>query len=215
MIAVILSAVVVLFQGCQVHALSTPPTVDVRVYYEALCPDSIKFITKQMWPAWQKLKDHGLNIDFVPYGKASTFPSGDGFSFKCQHGPRECKGNLYQACLLDKIRPEQAPPLVNCIMGSPHLENSTQECINALGVTSLSYWDVDICHSSMEGQWLLKLNGDLTKVVRSHESFFIPWITFNGVWSKETFDGALHDFFGTLCKNFLQGASPCNDLLTP
>jgi hypothetical protein len=45
--------------------------VHVTVYYETLCPDSQRFVTHQLYPAWKDLKDH-LVLEFVPFGKASV-----------------------------------------------------------------------------------------------------------------------------------------------
>lgn len=45
--------------------------VKVTVYYEALCPDSKFFITYQLVPVFEKLKD-SLLLDLVPYGKAEV-----------------------------------------------------------------------------------------------------------------------------------------------
>ena len=41
-----------------------------------------------------------------------------GWNFQCQHGPDECQGNLYQACLLDSINNDNKLQIeaVNCIM---------------------------------------------------------------------------------------------------
>ena len=48
-----------------------------------------------------------------------------GWKFDCQHGPNECKGNLYQACLLNALQGQEELQLevLNCIMSDyqPHL----------------------------------------------------------------------------------------------
>ena len=42
-----------------------------------------------------------------------------GFNFTCQHGPKECEGNLYQACLLSKTGDaDKRMEFVNCFMTS-------------------------------------------------------------------------------------------------
>ncbi len=36
--------------------------VGVDLYYETLCPDTVRFFKNQLFPAWQKLKDSGQVI---------------------------------------------------------------------------------------------------------------------------------------------------------
>merc|ERR1719244_883583 len=47
-----------------------PQVLKIRVYYESLCPDSAAFISKQLKPAWDKLKGDKLQVTFIPFGKA-------------------------------------------------------------------------------------------------------------------------------------------------
>ena len=47
------------------------PEVDVAVFYEALCPDSIKFLKEQLYSTYQKLGKYfseGMPT-LIPYGK--------------------------------------------------------------------------------------------------------------------------------------------------
>ena len=47
--------------------------MDVAVYFESLCPDSIKFIIEQLYPTYQKLYGkHIFKIDLVPYGNVKV-----------------------------------------------------------------------------------------------------------------------------------------------
>lgn len=43
--------------------------LDVRVYYESLCYDSLVFFTRSLAPAWNVYKNY-MNLYLVPYGKA-------------------------------------------------------------------------------------------------------------------------------------------------
>ncbi|ENN80217.1 hypothetical protein YQE_03352, partial [Dendroctonus ponderosae] len=47
----------------------SPESIHVAVYYEALCSDSVYFITRQLYPNYQLFKDH-MTVEFIPYGKA-------------------------------------------------------------------------------------------------------------------------------------------------
>ena len=49
------------------------PSVKLSVFYESLCGDSIRFITTQLFPAWQHFADdQTLQLDLVPFGKANV-----------------------------------------------------------------------------------------------------------------------------------------------
>lgn len=46
-------------------------------FYEALCPDSKGFIVNQLIPAFKRVPDL-IEIEFFPYGKATTTTNSDG-----------------------------------------------------------------------------------------------------------------------------------------
>ncbi len=58
--------------------------------------------------------------------------SGDGgWDFTCQHGPNECEGNLYQACVIDKIDdPDTEIEVISCIMSDSEPYTATQKVIS-------------------------------------------------------------------------------------
>ena len=92
------------------------------MYYESLCPYSRQFIREEVFPAYQALSDY-FDVFFIAYGNAdvsiqlsslhtrisiSAQTTGDmesGFSIECQHGERECVGNVVQACTV-KYQPD-------------------------------------------------------------------------------------------------------------
>lgn len=45
--------------------------IKVTVLYEALCPYSQQFITKQLFPTYKKLSKY-LDVELVPYGLAEV-----------------------------------------------------------------------------------------------------------------------------------------------
>ena len=56
-------------------------------------------------------------------------PNGTGgWDFTCQHGPKECIGNLYQACLLDKlVVNSDKVEAINCIMSDDQPDQATKK----------------------------------------------------------------------------------------
>ena len=72
--------------------------VDVTVHYEFICPHSRALVIEQAIPAWRKLSSI-MNLELIPYGNTkakikdnSTVPPK--LEFICQHGKRECEGDL-------------------------------------------------------------------------------------------------------------------------
>lgn len=44
--------------------------LDIKIYYEALCPDSVNLI-KQFNSTYDKLYKY-INVEFIPFGKATV-----------------------------------------------------------------------------------------------------------------------------------------------
>ena len=81
------------------------------------------------------------------------------------------------------------------------------QCMNELGIPNY-YDDVNLCHSSNYGENLLKQNGEATNNLNP-EHYFIPWITFNGIWRKTEFDAALSNLKQMLCTTYLKNVPEC------
>ena len=85
------------------NAQSEP--VALELYYESLCPYCQDFIKTQLTPTWDTLRDTGIfTFKMFPYGNAyTTDDDGDGiWEFDCQHGNEECRGNIWEICLIDR-----------------------------------------------------------------------------------------------------------------
>ena len=53
------------------------PTVDVTLYYEALCPGCMQFVETELYPTYQKLGKY-INVGLVPYGNSRTILDSQG-----------------------------------------------------------------------------------------------------------------------------------------
>ncbi|XP_023342039.1 gamma-interferon-inducible-lysosomal thiol reductase [Eurytemora carolleeae] len=75
-----------------------PEPVTVELYYESLCPGCRYFVETQLFPTFYKLKDAGIvQFSMYPYGNAKESQNPDGtWKFECQHGDKECTGNLIE-----------------------------------------------------------------------------------------------------------------------
>ena len=54
------------------RGLVAEQTVKLSVHYESLCPDSIRFVTKQLYPSWKHFGKDILKVDLNPFGKANV-----------------------------------------------------------------------------------------------------------------------------------------------
>ena len=132
-------------------------------------------------------------------------PDGSGgWNFSCQHGPDECTGNLYQACLLHYLQNSNRlqVEVIHCLMTSsePHLAtekvtlNSPKlehcyllnlhqylisfQCMSELNINDPSYDTIEKCHLSNFAENLLHDFGLETANLKPPH-YFIPWITFD------------------------------------
>jgi interferon gamma-inducible protein 30 len=133
--------------------------INLDVYYEALCPDSKNFIVRQVGPTYEKLHEI-IDLNFIPYGKASTKKTADGYEFDCQHGPPECNANKFHACAVKQLDTKISVPLVVCLMEHNYdTKSGLTKCAKKLGISSS---EIDSCAEGNEGNHLLYLFGELT-----------------------------------------------------
>ncbi|KAG8236601.1 hypothetical protein J437_LFUL016850 [Ladona fulva] len=178
-------------------ATAQTPTY-VTVYYETLCPDSVKFITKQLFPTWEKMKKY-MEVEFVPYGNSNTTEN----DFVCQHGPDECTGNKLQACALSHLTDQdQKMKFVNCFMGSSNVKSST-ECATLINFDARKIED---CANSTEGYDALKKLGDKTKNL-SPPLKSVPTVVFNNKPAEADQEKITANFMEALCMR-IQGTKP-------
>ncbi|XP_028156024.1 gamma-interferon-inducible lysosomal thiol reductase-like [Ostrinia nubilalis] len=167
--------------------------VKVRVYYEALCPDSKHFFIKHLSPVTQKLSEF-LDVTLVPYGKATTKEKNGQYIFNCQHGEEECYANKIHACAIHALNnTTQAVKITECmIIDNLDADAALERCAKDVKVDT----DQIIgCASGEQGSALLKKHGDDTHII---SPTFIPTITLNG--SKGNQAAILKNFLLEVCK---------------
>ncbi|XP_028137093.1 GILT-like protein 1 [Diabrotica virgifera virgifera] len=176
------------FAGISVQAAD----LKVSVYYESLCPDSIKFIKDQFNPAYSTVLKDKINVDFVPFGKATAIKSNGTWSFTCQHKEPECYGNKVQSCAIDIASYNTSIEFVVCAMKSG--DASDDELLKQCAEDNQIKWDdIDNCLKSGKGDELLAKYGDRTNAV-TPKITFIPTIVFNDVYTDKLQELALKDF---------------------
>ncbi|XP_023321848.1 GILT-like protein 1 isoform X2 [Eurytemora carolleeae] len=129
------------------------------LYYETLCPDSRSFILRQLEPAVEQIADI-FSINYIPYGKARTYKDDD-YTFRCQHGPLECQGNIYHACSNNYIEDSGKKfEFIRCMMMDNYdPEAAARRCGSEY---TLEIEPIVQCARGPEGKQLLAHAGRLT-----------------------------------------------------
>lgn len=175
--------------------------VRVVVYYESYCPDSIAFLTEQLYPVFKTPLASYMNLTLVPYGKSKYNKNETGYHFECHHGPKECTGNKIMACILNVYQKQDDQlKLINCtsstIRANPKLETYPgSQCASEL---SLDYSVVQTCAETDRGDQLLAALGNKTYEFQP-ELTRVPSVVFNEKFNSDSQSMALKDFKSALC----------------
>nr|XP_027203806.1 GILT-like protein 1 [Dermatophagoides pteronyssinus] len=176
--------------------------IKVDVYYETLCPDSIQFLLRQLVPNYDRIKDKA-DLRLYPFGKAQFFESGNSYEFYCQHGPKECRGNMIHCCVLHQNSYDVSLPFIKCMekelygLRRPDVDFVAQKCANW---TNIDWKHVDDCTTTNLGKQLLVDAGRKTKAVKPKITF-IPTIILDEKYSERIQDQALYGDFVKLIEN--------------
>nr|XP_021187369.2 GILT-like protein 2 [Helicoverpa armigera] len=180
--------------------------VDIKLYYECLCPDCRIFDTMHLRPTVEKLASN-LNLHLYPYGNAETTDRGNGnYEFKCQHGPEECYGNKLHACAIDFLRNNTKAVFFNsCLMDSARKgrgsdDAAADECGRIMNIPTDT---IKQCAKGYKGTVLLKHYGDESKKVGFK---YVPYILINGVVN----DG--QNFMKDICAAFKSPPPECAEV---
>lgn len=185
--------------------------VQVDVYYESLCPDSIKFFTKQLYPSLQGNLSSFVTLALIPYGKSTHTTNFNQYEFTCHHGARECKGNQIQACALNLIDGgrntahlgfnRNTVGFINCLMDKVDRDDAnkpfpTKECAELNNVNNLS--QVDNCANHADGSKYLADLGTQTQALKPALTS-VPTVVFNRTYKKDDSQMAQENFVKALC----------------
>jgi len=184
--------------------------VPVTIYYEALCPDSAKFINEQVYPVAKNDLKNNLDITWVPFGKSTYQSQGADVNFRCHHGPNECYANKVHACAIEHIqassyqveytRDSLILEFINCMMkvGKNFPDNvyPGERCARE---NRISIWEnIQQCANSTEGSALLKKHGEATNMFMN-PLITVPTVTFQQQYDAGTNARAVSNFLGTTC----------------
>ncbi|XP_053617880.1 gamma-interferon-inducible lysosomal thiol reductase-like isoform X2 [Plodia interpunctella] len=175
-------------------------TVDLKVYYESLCP-ACKDLDQTQLKRVINLLSPSLNIKTYPYGNADTWEDNGKVEFKCQHGPEECHGNMLHACSLQHNPNHTQALLFNiCMMESTDDSQGSDDAAAARCASEMNvevYKDAIIeCANGEEGVKLHKYYGEESKKANFN---YVPFVLING--QEYTFKNSLMEDICAAFKN--------------
>ncbi|KAG0714860.1 Gamma-interferon-inducible lysosomal thiol reductase [Chionoecetes opilio] len=198
---------VLLFLGVAAALGQDAPPVKVHLYYETLCPYSIEFVIGQLYPTWTLLKDI-MEVEMFPFGNANYEADGEGWSFRCQHGDDECRGNMIHACAKDHLKDINLEmDFMNCLLSADYPPNAGAKCAGEVGA---DWKPIEECVSSLEGQNLLH-DVAVQQEQLKPQLYFVPWIIVNDVFSEDQVGECQTNLLSVVCDRYT-GKKPesCN-----
>lgn len=160
--------------SCEDQTSGAARKVKLSLFFESKCPDSRRFIVDQLIPTYQTLNG-SMELDFVPFGKARTLGQN---RMICQHGPSECQGNRFMACILARSSNQTANLLaIGCLFDWNKTE---KDCTTEHLGKAVDYEDLQRCSKSEESYTMMQ---DYEK--RTGRISYVPRIEING---KQTGD---------------------------
>ncbi|GIY75851.1 GILT-like protein 1 [Caerostris extrusa] len=181
--------------------------VNLDVYYETNCPDSMRFIVNQLSPTFRDLEDI-VDVRLIPFGKAQALydPTSNKYEFQCHHGFAECYGNTVQGCAIS-LYPDVETHLnfISCMESYPRPSDSGQKCARR---QSLDWRKISKCADGEEGKQILFRNGELTKSLQPAVTF-VPWININKVHTDSIQRNSLRNLKSVICDEYKRPHPKC------
>ncbi|CAH1971378.1 unnamed protein product [Acanthoscelides obtectus] len=166
----------------------------VSLYYESLCPGCRYFIQHQLYSVYTQFANY-LELDMVPFGNAEFRKVGNKWQFDCQHGPKECYGNIIHACSLNSSTTTAALGFIACCEGQQDStsDQTFQKCASRTG---LNFKDLINCKETI-GDDLLAANGEKSQKVGYG---WVPFVTFNDKFDEAISNRATEDLKSVVCE---------------
>lgn len=159
----------------------TAPTTSVKLslYYETICPDTRRFVLEQLEPTLQALGSEVINLELVPFGKATVHPDD---SVTCQHDEPECYGNRLQGChqSLYSSGIQQSWALVRCMYEKDNWQDTSATSTQCLAELSLPSAEILACTTGAQGLEIVKQNSAKTNALVPPLTY-VPWIVIEDV----------------------------------
>ena len=171
-------------------ALTNQKRNAITIYTESLCPDCKDFFINSFAYALNTTFDF-KNVMIIPFGDAELNKDKKGFEFVCQHGFKECYGNMIHSCTIDIIKErKKALEYIVCYEREVFINDDFNKTVNICVKDKKEADDIIKCASSERG---LKLMRKMNKLTPSYIDY-VPYIVVNGVHNKDTEEKIIKNF---------------------
>ena len=152
-------------------------------------------------------------FNFYPYGNARRTQNGSSWAFTCQHGARECQGNLIEACAIRKFDYyTQGIPFSIC------LEENTTDFVaqgqRCAAKYSMDWNTINTCANGAEGNKLMyDISVATDKLVPAHT--YVPWIVVNDKHTTSSENAIISNMVRYVCSIYTgpEKIAACNWLI--
>ena len=182
-----------------------PTVINVEIYYESLCPDCTNLISGQLNKSWHELAMTAalFDVDMIPYGNAREFPNRKErkWDFQCQHGHKECLGNIIEACIINRVYlSHYYMRTLICMEGAEDPVEAAKGCIESHPETAhfMKWQDIEACAHGKEGNRLMHANALRTESLKPKHKY-VPWLVFDGKHSAVLDELASRDLSSVIC----------------
>lgn len=181
--------------------LKTHQPLQITVLTESLCPNCREFITNSYARAIQAEGIELLaNITIVPFGNTKEVKKDDHFEYTCQHGEKECQGNMLQSCLFAHVDKKRAERMLVCVDSKiTAVDGDWLKAFNDCGdELKIDLKKTLYCAHSKEGNALMHRTA--LKSDPSHQ--YVPWIIVNGKHDVGVESKIIEDLVGYACSQY-------------
>lgn len=162
----------------------------------------MEFITLTLAKAWNStgLSDL-MNVTLLPYGNAQ----GAWDSLRCQHGVRECHGNMVQVCANSVFsNDERAISFAVCAERLYRAGQSPTAAIQKCAFSPTSAAAITSCYGGGNGTEALAGIGKAREKTQLLNHKYVPWVVINGQHSEL----GEHNLLEAVCSTLKKGARP-------
>ncbi|XP_017046417.1 GILT-like protein 2 [Drosophila ficusphila] len=164
----------------------------VTLYYEALCPYCMEFVTTQLGPSMVRMNRLPYtNLKLIPYGNARSDDSGN---VVCQHGELECELNAWHACILEHHDIGESLKLIACMMRGK--KNRLDKCADRY---QIDVGDVKSCRKTRAVNDILEKYGEETAKVSFQG---VPAIALDNVYDADISANLTDHFDAIFCATY-------------